>query len=236
MTSDKYGAVLRVDGKTGPRRVRIIAAVPALNLWLSLHPFRNNLDAPLWVGVGTVGRNKALSYEGARALLRRLAKKVGLNKRIYTHLLRHTRATELASILTEAQMKELLGWVQGSDMPATYVHMSGRDVDGALLKAHGLALDQESKVKMGLTIVKCPRCGKDSGSEAQFCPFCGMVLDIKASLKLDSAREKADHIMDLLMADIEVRDFLSHKIYQLFGSSPPPHKSEEAQQPKTEVS
>jgi integrase len=65
-------------------------------------------------------------------------KQTGLNKRLYTHLLRHTRATELASILTEVQLKELLGQVQGSDMPSVYVHLSGRDVDNALLKAHGL--------------------------------------------------------------------------------------------------
>jgi integrase/recombinase XerD len=232
VTSDEYGAVLRVNGKTGPRRVRIIASAPALSLWLSVHPFRNNSDAPLWVGVGTVGRNEALSYDGARALLRRLAKKIGLNKRIYSHLMRHSRATELASFLTEAQMKEFLGWVQGSDMPSTYVHLSGRNVDGALLKAHGIQLNEDKTIKIGLSIVKCPRCRKESGSEAKFCPFCGIALDIKASLGLDQSKEKADHIMDLLMADDEFRGFLSRKICQLFGSSQPGCKSLKSQQPK----
>ena len=135
---DKHGAVLMVDGKTGPRRVRIIASAPALASWLSMHPLRNDSNAPLWVGVGTVGRNEALLYNGARAMLRRLVKKAGLHKRIYTHLMRHSRATELANFLTEAQMKELLGWVQGSDRASTYVHLCGRDVDGALLAANGI--------------------------------------------------------------------------------------------------
>jgi len=88
ITFDKYSAVLRVDGKTGPRRVRLTIATPALALWLSMHPFRNDPSAPLWVGIGTVGRDEALSYDGARALLRRLTKKTGLKKRIYTHLMR----------------------------------------------------------------------------------------------------------------------------------------------------
>ena len=35
---------------------------------------------------------------------------------------------------TEAQMKEHFGWVPGSYMPSTYVHLSGKDVDGAILK------------------------------------------------------------------------------------------------------
>jgi len=76
-------------------------------------------------------------------------------------------------------------------MPSTYVHLSGRDVDGVLLKAHGITVDQESKVKMTLTLTKCPRCGKDSSSEAQFCPACGMVLDLKAAVKLEDERAKA---------------------------------------------
>ena len=69
MALDQYGAVLRVDGKTGPRRVRVIAAAPALASWLDIHPLRGGEDAPLWVGIGTVGRHEPLSYSGARALM-----------------------------------------------------------------------------------------------------------------------------------------------------------------------
>jgi len=228
VTFDKYSAVVRVDGKTGPRRVRLTIASPALASWLTMHPFRNAPDAPLWVGIGTVGRNEPLSYDGARALLRRLAKKTGLKKRIYTHLMRHTRATELANILTEAQLKEHLGWVPGSDMPSTYVHLSGRDVDGAILKAHGITVDQEQKVEMALTLTKCPRCSKESSSEAQFCPSCGMVLDLKAAVKLEDERAKADRIMDMLMKDDEVRRLLAKKVSELCASSPPPPTSSAA--------
>jgi site-specific recombinase XerD len=72
---DQYGAVLIVDGKTGPRRVRVIAAALALASWLSIHPLRNDPNAPLWVGIGTVGRNESLGYNAVRAILRRLGKK-----------------------------------------------------------------------------------------------------------------------------------------------------------------
>jgi integrase/recombinase XerD len=218
---DKYSAVVRVDGKTGPRRVRLTISTPALASWISIHPFRNEPDAPLWVGVGTVGRNQPLSYCGARALLRRLAKKSGLKKRIYTHLFRHSRATELANILTEAQMKEHLGWVPGSDMPSTYVHLSGRDVDGALLKAHGITVDQETKLRVAITLTKCSRCGKDISSDVQFCPACGMVLNPKAAVGLEEERMKADRLMDLLMKDDEVRNLLSRKVHELYDSSQP---------------
>jgi len=34
-------------------------------------------------------------------------------------------------MLTEAQMKEYLGWVGDSRMASTYVHLSGRNIDDA---------------------------------------------------------------------------------------------------------
>ena len=216
---DQYGAVLIVDGKTGPRRVRVIAASPALSAWLNIHPMGTDPNSPLWVGVGTVGRYKPLSYNGMRALLKRLAKKTGLNKRLYTHLLRHTRATELANILTEAQMKELLGWVQSSDMPSVYVHLSGRDVDSALLKAHGITTSQEEKAKVKLTSTPCPRCKQNAGPEAKFCPGCGMILDVKTAVSVEEDRAKADQIMDMLMKDEEVRRLLAMKVSDLYASS-----------------
>ena len=216
---DRYSAVVRVDGKTGTRRVRLTISTPALASWLSMHPFRYDPNAPLWIGVGTVGRGDPLSYDGARALLRRLARKAGLKKRVYTHLMRHTRATELANVLTEAQMKEHLGWVPGSDMPSTYVHLSGRDIDTAILKAHGITIDKESKVNIALTLTKCPRCGKETSSEIKFCPACGMVLNVKTALKLHEEGKLADWIMDMLMKDGEVRNFLAQKISELYESS-----------------
>ena len=107
VTFDKHGAQIIVDGKTGPRRVRLIASVPALAQWLSVHPYRTDPNAPVWIGVGTVGRNEPLLYNGARAMLRRLVKKAGVSKRVYSHLMRHSRATELATFLTDAQMDEV---------------------------------------------------------------------------------------------------------------------------------
>ena len=218
---DKYTAVVRVDGKTGPRRVRLTISTPALASWLSVHPFRTDPEASVWIGIGTVGKNKPLSYAGARAVLKRLAKKAGLKKHIYTHLLRHSRATELATILTEAQMKEHFGWVPGSYMPSTYVHLSGRDVDGAILKAHGITVDEESNSKAAITLTKCPRCAKDITSEDQFCPACGMILDAKTAIQMEADRAKADRLMDLLMKDEEVRSLLSRKIHGLYASSQP---------------
>jgi len=224
---DKYTAVVRVDGKTGPRRVRLTISTPALAAWLSVHPFRNDPEASVWIGVGTVGKNKPLTYSGARSLLKRLAERTGLKKRIYTHLMRHSRATELATILTEAQMKEHFGWVPGSYMPSTYVHLSGRDVDGTILKAHGISFDEDARSGAAITLIKCPRCSKEITSEDQFCPACGMILDAKTAVQIEDERTKADQLMDILMKDNEVRALLSRKIQDLYSQ---PHSSNKSQE------
>jgi hypothetical protein len=45
---DQYGAVARVSGKTGDRRVRLIESFPDLRLYLDMHPNRDNLEGAIW--------------------------------------------------------------------------------------------------------------------------------------------------------------------------------------------
>ena len=53
-------------------------------------------------------------------------------------MFRHLRCTYIANYLTEAQMNIYSGWARGSDMPIVYVHLSGHDIDNAVLKANGI--------------------------------------------------------------------------------------------------
>lgn len=135
---DDYGAVLIVSGKTGDRRVRIIASAPKLASWIENHPYKNDPNTMLWISFSTRNRNDPLSYAATKIMLQKIGKKAGIKKRIYPHLFRHSRATFLANYLTEAQLKQFFGWVQGSDMASTYVRLSGRDVDNALLGLRAL--------------------------------------------------------------------------------------------------
>lgn len=128
---ERYTALM-LQGKTGTRRTIVVVATPRLNIWIQNHPFKNDPEALLWVSMGTVNRFKAMSYPALVKVLKVTAKRDELGKRVTPQTLRHSRATFLATKLTEAQMNIIFGWKQGSDMPSIYVHLSGRDVDDAI--------------------------------------------------------------------------------------------------------
>jgi len=140
---DEHGAILIVDGKTGRRRVRLVEAAPLLKGWLKEHPYRSNPITSLWL---------ISCYEGFANLIKRVSKKAKINKRVYPHLFRHSRATELASKLTEAVLKEHFGWCPTSRVPACYIHLSGRDVDKAILNLY--RLEEKQDLKTALRVVQ----------------------------------------------------------------------------------
>ena len=211
---DQYGAVLRVTGKTGDRRVRIISSAPILASWLNAHPRAKDPDAWLWFQYKNNKKtDKCLRHGTVYATLKKIAKRAGIQKNIYPHLFRHSRATSLANKLTESQMKEHFGWVQGSDMAATYVHLSGRDVDNAFLKLHGLVpIENGHEEKMALRI--CQRCKERNSPSSGFCTKCGLPLDERTMAMVEKERQKGDNLMNRLMEDEDVKHFLLKKIME----------------------
>jgi integrase/ribosomal protein L40E len=210
---DQYGAILRVTGKTGDRRVRIVSAAPVLTAWLDIHPGRNEPEAALWPQTATnySNPNKYLRHSSVQVLIKRLAKKAGIRKRIHAHLFRHSRATLLANKLTESQMKEYFGWTQGSDMAATYVHLSGRDVDSALLQVYSLK-DRPEDRELKINVRICSRCKEKNSVAQSFCGRCGNPLDEKNLLA--DPMKKPNELMNILIEDEEVKNLLLKKIVE----------------------
>ena len=166
---DEYGTIVNVKGKTGYRRVRTVWSVEYLKDWLEVHPEKYNHKARLWVTLDTEeGSLNPLYYDAIRMKLKRLAKKSGINIRIHPHLFRHSRCTYMANYLTEAQMNDYFGWGQGSGMPSVYVHLSGRDVDDAILKANGIICNGMSKANIQ-TGAESPKLDISSIIEAKVC-------------------------------------------------------------------
>ena len=210
---DEYGAVIVVRGKKGERRIRLVASAPDLAAWLHIHPERRNPNAPLWVNIGTTNHGRAYDYYAARKLLRELALRARVRKRVNPYSFRHAAATYMANFLTEAQMCEFFGWKQGSKMPSIYVKLSGRDIDNRLLELHGLKPKPNERIEQ--TVKLCPRCDVNNSPSSRFCSRCGSALDIKAALETDERIKRAEEVMETLLRDSEVKVFLVGKMRQL---------------------
>lgn len=60
-------------------------------------------------------------------------------------------------------------------MAATYVHLSGRDIDNAILELNGLKQKEENNGNH-LAPITCARCSTLNDASAKFCNKCGMLL------------------------------------------------------------
>lgn len=118
---DHLGAVIMVEGKTGMRRVRLLESAVLLDEWISQRSYKQE------------SRIFPNTYRAYTKRLQVLSRRAGILKRVYPHLFRHSRATFLASYLTEVQLCVFMGWTIGSTMARIYVHLSGADLDAALV-------------------------------------------------------------------------------------------------------
>ena len=204
--TDKYGAVIIVDGKTGMRRIRLIDSVPDVQLWLNQHPERDNPQAPLFVTDRLYdGEYRRLDRHTIANIIKGAADKVGFRKKIHAHAFRHGKLTDLAKKgFNEMELRIFAGWEDTSTMPATYLHLSGADVDKKLLQHHGIIEEKPEEEKTGqLKPRECPRCGNKNPADAKYCSHCSLVLDAKTAMNLKEDSIKAADAFTKQMQDPE---------------------------------
>jgi len=120
---DDDGLIVLFNGKTGSRRIRIITTLDS-DKFLEEYLEFNSQDL-------VFGK---LTIERLNQIVKEYAQKIGIHKRVYSYIFRHSRATHLAKHLTEQQLKIYLGWSMSSKMVAIYVHLSGRDMDQRVME------------------------------------------------------------------------------------------------------
>jgi len=196
---DQYGANLHVDGKTGPRTVRLVKSTPSLANWMSIHPFRNNPDSPVWINLAKNHYGEQLTYPAARSMFARRARIAHLEKRVNLNMFRHSEATNSAKFMTEAQLRKRHGWSPESKMPARYVHLINADVDDAIFKQLGIK-KQEETVN---TPKKCHICDMPNAYDAIMCSKCGKPFDLESVAKIESENEKREKVLEDRLSSME---------------------------------
>lgn len=198
---DEKGAIVVVDGKTGPRPVRVIECVPDLAAYIEKHPRNSEPDAPLWISIDEQRFGKAWSYHSMRKRLQRICDIAQIHKRIWPNLFRHTGATKTGMFLTESLQKKRYGWSSSSKMPGRYEHMMNSDVEDAILKHYGISNgkgdDPISKPKI------CNICGISNSFESNRCSKCGKPLDLKDFEIIESENKKREKMLENRLSTME---------------------------------
>lgn len=179
-------AMIKVDGKTGERRVPIIQSLPWLLRWIDEHPSKDNNNALLWVSKHNGWNNKPLRYAGIQKLLSRVFIRADIKKKHNPHWFRHSRATIIAPKYSEQVLCKIMGWSLGSKQVQTYVHMGAGQVEDAFLENHGLEEPEKKQPKITICV-----CGCTNTPDAKYCYKCGKALSVATFYAEEQSKNQA---------------------------------------------
>lgn len=146
-----------ISSKTGSRSIVLIECLPYIEKWLSV-----NQDLEKVFDFG---------YSGAEQMLQKMASDAGITKKVHWHLLRNTRATEMARLgMQETAMKKRFGWTEDSAMIKRYISLTDEDADNSYRKALGLGVKKKD-ISINPIARRCAKCGKliETGEYCQQC-------------------------------------------------------------------
>ncbi|MCK4424731.1 tyrosine-type recombinase/integrase, partial [Candidatus Bathyarchaeota archaeon] len=182
VTFNQYGGVVNFKPSSGKlktkyryRSVPISTAVPDLQLWLSMHPDKENPNAPLWVS----RRGGSIGYARLRMIFLRAVKRAGIDKHYTLYKLRHARLTQLSNVLNVEELKKFAGHSRYSNVTPRYIHVNEEAMKRKVYGERGVKVKEAEKAEPTLKVKSCPRCKHENNPTSKFCSMCSMPLDTK---------------------------------------------------------
>lgn len=189
---NQYGGIVTFRLSSGKlktkyryREIPIATSVPDLQLWLSMHPQKDDSNAPLW----TSRRGGALGYTRLRELFLKAKKKANVNKQINLYKLRHKRLTDVADVLNVQELKKFAGHSKYSNVTPRYIHVNEKAMKQKIYRERGVAVEEKEKVEPALKVKMCPRCKHENSPTFKFCAMCSMPLDMKTMFEVHKKGE-----------------------------------------------
>jgi integrase/recombinase XerD len=194
---------------TTPRPIPLTWSTGFLNQWLSIHPCKDDPEAPLWPNLKGKDKYKAMSYNTLRKTLLSIKERAGLKGRIFFHLFRHQKVTDmLLNGFPVQQIEYQAGWVPGSGrMLKVYGNFTGEDMVKAIYAQHGLEVEEKQ-----VTLEKCPRCHVILVPEARVCHQCALVLDKGMGKELEDKGKLIPEVFAALQCNPEFQKLFAEAI------------------------
>jgi site-specific recombinase XerD len=177
---DNKGVIVNVSFKTErPRFIRLVMSKQYLSQWKADYPADPDIPGML---VFLNERNKPFIHRAIFAQLQRIGVRAGITKHITPHIFRHSRITHLIREgMPESVIKKMMWGNINTDQFQTYAHLTGQDVDDAVLTYYGISDDtKEAKKLRKMEPVQCPACKHINAPRSDFCSGCGNRFTDKA--------------------------------------------------------
>lgn len=202
-----YGALLYISQtsqsrkSTKPKGIPLTWSTGYLSQWHSIHPLKDDLEAPLWVTLNK--KHEPVSYKSLRITIKTIGEKAGIKKRVNPHSLRHFAITNwVLDGLNEQEIKHRAGWSKGSSqMFKIYSNFTDQQMNDVIYTKYGLKTDNKRHV----TLDKCPRCNNILRATDKFCSQCSLVLDHESHKELQKYEAKIPEILQAIMRTEEGR-------------------------------
>ncbi len=186
ITDHRHGMKVTVDGKTGQRSVLLVPSTPYLQRWLDDHPGKGDSTALLW---SKLNKPEEMSYQMFRKILQNAADAADVSKPVTLTNFRKSSASYLASQgLNQAHIEDHHGWVRGSDVASRYVSVFGEASDREIARIHGR--DVTTDEPDPTAPIECPRCGRETPREEDFCVWCNQALSTEATDRISQEERK----------------------------------------------
>lgn len=195
-------ATITLRGKMGTRTNQLFYSVPYLRLWLSSHPKRDDVNAPLFIAKQENRYGQRMTNCGINKILQRVAKRTGIKRNIHAHLFRHSNLTRMAQVLSEFELKKHAGWGESSNMASVYVHLTDEDVGKTILKSYGFDFKEDkTEQEEVLKSTICPNniCSYQNPGDAKFCLKCGYPLSLKTAVDLNRVKKQEEQLHNDVM-------------------------------------
>jgi len=208
---NQYGAIIYISKTSKSKKTTPAKGIPItwstgyLNQWLSIHPLKDDPEAPLWV---TRDKNmEPLSYKSMRKTIADIGVKAGIKKRVNPHSFRHLAITHwILDGYNEQEIKHRAGWSKGSSqMFKIYGNFTDQEINDRIFEKCGLKTEDKRHV----TLKKCPRCSNVLKPQDKFCSQCSLVLDHQALDEIGKYEARIPEILQLVMRSEEARKLLS---------------------------
>ncbi|MGD2091524.1 MAG: tyrosine-type recombinase/integrase [Candidatus Aminicenantes bacterium] len=150
------------------------SSVGYLMNWYNCHPTKKP-DDPLFCTNATNWRGKRMSYGCMYYVIKRIAKKAGIKKKVTCHTFRHCATARDKPNFSDEELRVLRGWSRTSIMPLRYAPISNDEVFKKKQILEG-KISQEPKKKV-IDARNCPRCKNTVTPDAMYCSICGQLLN-----------------------------------------------------------